>query len=350
MPVAIRPGAARRAKLSYRAGRWAGSQAAGLNNSGNTLLSAPQATINLAGAGNGVGHVEDLADNSTKNNGLNAVDTRPQGVGDFGQSDDKQAGIKEQTTALINRNGPDGKPIELGGKDATFTDLGNAGGKHTSIGSGAVAPEAVGPQGETSGSVARDKIGGITSATEQVIASSSGGKTPPPAGYDYRPVSLTDISAIASTLTASGSPVRLSDYPLPASNNGYFVANKDPKSPYLIVTNPKLDGLGNWITACSTICISWPELLPQLLRRKTVQLTLTAIISSARITSWRASTCARNTIIASSAMPLSTPATSATRSSTRPGTATLTALVPTWSKCSTLLTMRHRRVTSSGCN
>lgn len=230
--------------LATGPGVGAGSQAAGLNNSGNTLLSAPQATINLAGAGNGVGHVEDLADNSTKNNGLNAVDTRPQGVGDFGQSDDKQAGIKEQTTALINRNGPDGKPIELGGKDATLTDLGNAGGKHTSIGSGAVAPEAVGPQGETSGSVARDKIGGITSATEQVIASSSGGKTPPPAGYDYRPVSLTDISAIASTLTASGSPVRLSDYPLPASNNGYFVANKDPKSPYLIVTNPKLDGLG----------------------------------------------------------------------------------------------------------
>ncbi|QIX97643.1 hemagglutinin repeat-containing protein [Cedecea sp. FDAARGOS_727] len=230
--------------LATGPGVGAGSQAAGLNNSGNTLLSAPQATINLAGAGNGVGHVEDLADNSTKNNGLNAVDTRPQGVGDFGQSDDKQAGIKEQTTALINRNGPDGKPIELGGKDATFTDLGNAGGKHTSIGSGAVAPEAVGPQSETSGSVARDKTGGITSATEQVIASSSGGKTPPPAGYDYRPVSLTDISAIASTLTASGSPVRLSDYPLPASNNGYFVANKDPKSPYLIVTNPKLDGLG----------------------------------------------------------------------------------------------------------
>ncbi len=106
--------------LATGPGVGAGSQAAGLNNSGNTLLSAPQATINLTGAGNGVGHVEDLADNSTKNNGLNAVDTRPQGVGDFGQSDDKQAGIKEQTTALINRNGPDGKPIELGGKDATF--------------------------------------------------------------------------------------------------------------------------------------------------------------------------------------------------------------------------------------
>ncbi len=222
----------------------AGSQAAGLNGSGNTLVSAPQATINLADVGNGVGHIENLADRSTDNNGLTVVETRPQDVGDFGQSDDKQAGIKEQTTALINRNGPDGKPIELGGKDATFTDLGNAGGKHTNIGSGAVAPEAVGPQGETSGSVARDKTGGISAAVEQVIALSNGGKTPPPAGYDYRPVSLTDISGIASTLTASGSPVRLSDYPLPASNNGYFVANKDPKSPYLIVTNPKLDGLG----------------------------------------------------------------------------------------------------------
>ncbi|WP_408639680.1 beta strand repeat-containing protein, partial [Dryocola boscaweniae] len=38
--------------------------------------------------------------------------------------------------------------------------------------------------------------------------------------------------------------VDLSAYPLPTSNNGYFVAVSDPKSPYLIATNPKLDGLG----------------------------------------------------------------------------------------------------------
>jgi filamentous hemagglutinin len=36
----------------------------------------------------------------------------------------------------------------------------------------------------------------------------------------------------------------LADYPLPNSNNGRFVPNPDPDSPYLITTNPKLDGLG----------------------------------------------------------------------------------------------------------
>ncbi|MCT4700242.1 hypothetical protein MUA02_00025, partial [Enterobacteriaceae bacterium H20N1] len=31
---------------------------------------------------------------------------------------------------------------------------------------------------------------------------------------------------------------------LPSGNNGYFVTSTDPNSPYLITTNPKLDGLG----------------------------------------------------------------------------------------------------------
>jgi len=41
-----------------------------------------------------------------------------------------------------------------------------------------------------------------------------------------------------------GSGVDTSIYPLPSGNNGYFVTSTDPSSPYLIVTNPKLDGLG----------------------------------------------------------------------------------------------------------
>ncbi|WP_455813240.1 hemagglutinin repeat-containing protein [Pseudomonas graminis] len=35
-----------------------------------------------------------------------------------------------------------------------------------------------------------------------------------------------------------------SAWPLPSGNNGYFVSASDPKSPYLFVTNPQLDGLG----------------------------------------------------------------------------------------------------------
>ncbi|EPH6763767.1 hemagglutinin repeat-containing protein [Cronobacter dublinensis] len=38
--------------------------------------------------------------------------------------------------------------------------------------------------------------------------------------------------------------VDTSAYPLPSGNNGFFVVSDNPKSPYLINVNPKLDGLG----------------------------------------------------------------------------------------------------------
>ncbi|WP_245191450.1 hemagglutinin repeat-containing protein [Kosakonia oryzendophytica] len=38
--------------------------------------------------------------------------------------------------------------------------------------------------------------------------------------------------------------VDTSAYPLPSGNSGYFVVSDNPKSPYLITVNPKLDGLG----------------------------------------------------------------------------------------------------------
>lgn len=41
-----------------------------------------------------------------------------------------------------------------------------------------------------------------------------------------------------------GKTVDTSAYPLPTGENGYFVASTDPDSPYLITTNPKLNGLG----------------------------------------------------------------------------------------------------------
>ena len=41
-----------------------------------------------------------------------------------------------------------------------------------------------------------------------------------------------------------GKAVDTTAYPLPTGNNGYFVAATNPKSPYLITVNPKLDGLG----------------------------------------------------------------------------------------------------------
>ena len=44
--------------------------------------------------------------------------------------------------------------------------------------------------------------------------------------------------------TLGKNAVDLSDYPLPSGGNGRFVVTGDPSSPYLITTNPKLDGLG----------------------------------------------------------------------------------------------------------
>jgi filamentous hemagglutinin len=41
-----------------------------------------------------------------------------------------------------------------------------------------------------------------------------------------------------------GKTVDTSAYPLPTGENGYFVTSTDPDSPYLITTNPKLNGLG----------------------------------------------------------------------------------------------------------
>ncbi|WP_430749903.1 hemagglutinin repeat-containing protein [Cronobacter turicensis] len=57
-------------------------------------------------------------------------------------------------------------------------------------------------------------------------------------------------AASAATITGGalantpGKPVDTSAYPLPSGSNGFFVVSDNPKSPYLINVNPKLDGLG----------------------------------------------------------------------------------------------------------
>ena len=60
--------------------------------------------------------------------------------------------------------------------------------------------------------------------------------------------SLGDATAL-NNATAQGSSLNpyqasTSAYPLPSGQNGYFVTSTDPNSPYLITTNPKLNGLG----------------------------------------------------------------------------------------------------------
>ena len=223
-----------------------GAKATGLGAASSQSVAAPQATINLPGGGSGIGNAEALTSRNAGNNGLASIDNRPQSIGDFGQAGGKLADVHLQAAGLTSQNGANGTPVDLTGTGAALVVLGSTGGKHTTIASDAVALAGQKQSGTsgTSALASRDKIGEIAAVTAQIISLSSGGKTPPPPGYNYRPVSLTDISSVAPALTSNGSPIKLSDYPLPANNNGYFVANRDPKSPYLIVTNPKLAGLG----------------------------------------------------------------------------------------------------------
>ncbi|GLR10269.1 Contact-dependent inhibition of growth factor CdiA [Mixta theicola] len=56
---------------------------------------------------------------------------------------------------------------------------------------------------------------------------------------------LTSADAAGQALhNYQGNPVDTSAYPLPSGDNGYFAPSSDPNSHYLIVVNPKLNGLG----------------------------------------------------------------------------------------------------------
>ncbi|WP_324723283.1 hemagglutinin repeat-containing protein [Lelliottia sp. JS-SCA-14] len=59
-------------------------------------------------------------------------------------------------------------------------------------------------------------------------------------------VTTADLNTAKGGATGQyqGKTVDTSAYPLPSGNNGYFVVSDNPKSPYLINVNPKLNGLG----------------------------------------------------------------------------------------------------------
>ncbi|HFP9666520.1 TPA: contact-dependent inhibition effector tRNA nuclease [Escherichia coli] len=73
----------------------------------------------------------------------------------------------------------------------------------------------------------------------EALRNESGTGITGPVWNDALPDTLKDIPG---ALSLSGASV--SNYPLPSGNNGYFVPSTDPDSPYLIMVNPKLDGLG----------------------------------------------------------------------------------------------------------
>ncbi|NBJ32318.1 filamentous hemagglutinin N-terminal domain-containing protein [Serratia fonticola] len=77
--------------------------------------------------------------------------------------------------------------------------------------------------------------GNITGTQAQNLADDQSIAVGTPAWKDSLQNALSDLGNNATELV---------DYPLPSGNNGRFVPNPAPDSPYLITTNPKLDGLG----------------------------------------------------------------------------------------------------------
>lgn len=143
------------------------------------------------------------------------------------------ANVSGQTVALngygtsgSSKTSLTGQSVELGGYTASTGNKTNLNGREVAL----------------NGTTAH---GGLTDVTSQTVALnnagvSGGSKT----SLDGQTVALSSVAAPGSLTPTTVRPVSLSYYPLPVSDNGYFVANPDPKSPYLITTNPKLNNLG----------------------------------------------------------------------------------------------------------
>ncbi|AEF47600.1 filamentous hemagglutinin family outer membrane protein [Serratia sp. AS12] len=119
--------------------------------------------------------------------------------------------------------------IQAGGAvNASFTDT---------ISNTAVTPNA----GSVSHSIVRPTLDGlqqpnaIDGVQQQGLAGDQGVAVGGPAWRDSLQSALGSLGNNAA---------ELADYPLPNGGNGRFVPTEDPNSPYLIATNPKLDGLG----------------------------------------------------------------------------------------------------------
>ncbi|EOW6646448.1 hemagglutinin repeat-containing protein [Cronobacter muytjensii] len=99
---------------------------------------------------------------------------------------------------------------------------------------------------QINGGGALEKSAGDTSLAN--ISTSKAGKANLGSVGSLANAGVTAASAgnIAGGALASyqSKPVDTSAYPLPSGNNGFFVVSDNPKSPYLINVNPKLDGLG----------------------------------------------------------------------------------------------------------
>mgnify|MGYP001236415927 CR=1 FL=1 len=129
-------------------------------------------------------------------------------------------------TSGSSKTSLNGQSVELGGYTAST-------GNKTSLN---------GPEVALNGATAH---GGLANVTSQTVALnnasvSGGNKT----SLNGQTVALSSAAAPGSVTPTTVRPVSLSYYPLPTSDNGYFVADPDPKSPYLITTNPKLNNLG----------------------------------------------------------------------------------------------------------
>ncbi|AGP46195.1 hemagglutinin repeat-containing protein [Serratia plymuthica] len=148
-----------------------------------------------------------------------------------GKIDDKHIHYKASGEVRTERtdDGVYRSVIQAGGAvNASFTDT---------ISNTAVTPNA----GSLSHTLVRPTLDGlqqpdaVDGVQQQGLAGDQGVAVGGPAWRDSLQSALGSLGNNAA---------ELADYPLPNGGNGRFVPTEDPNSPYLIATNPKLDGLG----------------------------------------------------------------------------------------------------------
>ncbi|WP_435951791.1 hemagglutinin repeat-containing protein [Dryocola sp. BD626] len=168
------------------------------------------------------------------------------------------------TTGQVRKESSDGgiyrSVIQAGGNiSANFTnDISNT---STTANTGGISPTISAP---TLSPLSRQSIGDITQ--KQSLSGADSLAVNSPEWNDRLQEALQQITGNPADLqagegtalrdtTAQGASIQdgagrqahgvdTSAYPIPAGQNGYFITSTDPNSPYLITTNPKLNGLG----------------------------------------------------------------------------------------------------------
>jgi filamentous hemagglutinin len=160
--------------------------------------------------------------------------------GDYSTTKDKLIKYQLVGQNSVLQNGELYRSIIQAGGSVTANFSNNISNTNTTANAGGVSSTITAPSLNT---LSNQSIGG--SVEKETLA----GSVPENAAQwqDQLQGALQQISGGSATAELghyTGKTVDTSAYPLPSGNSGYFVVTDNPKSPYLITINPKLDGLG----------------------------------------------------------------------------------------------------------